>query len=217
MPPKLDRNGWAKAVKQHRQSAQPRQSFSDQVKEKKSAPQKSLSGIEWTKRVEEARLSTKSGGRHRALVQPAKSKRVRHKTGGMLKSNSRSGQKSLSEEERKAMVKTGAQVPKRGINASNWAYDHRKATAARRNKTTIALKSTEKKGINAEKWHYDHQKATAAAKKSAASKGKPTTHLSAEKRKTQTEAIARQRPSQPTRPRQPQTKAPAKPVIRKGK
>jgi hypothetical protein len=68
-----------------------------------------------------------------------------------------------------------------------------------------------KKGINAEKWHYDHEKAMADAKKSAGKMGRANTSVSAEKKRTQAESMAKHQPRQPKQPTQPQSKAVAKP------
>jgi len=231
MAEKLDRKQWADTVRQRRNGSEPKR-FTEEIQKQKVNRPKSLSGKEWTKRVKLARTTTKSGGRYRALVKPSSTNREwterielsrtstkgggRHRalakpsgtkkgrqTGGLVRSTIPRSRKEITEAQRQALPKTGDQVPKKGINAGNWTYDHRKATAARRN--TTAAKTGEKKGINAGKWHYDHQKAKAAEKQKAGTKG-PTTHVSAEKKRTQKEAIAKHQPKQPTQPKQPQAK-----------
>lgn len=178
-------------------------------KQKASNPsqQPSLSALQWKDRVDLSRQQT-GGGRNRALVKPSGKQKSRQ-VGGMLRSTIPKGRKEISEKQRQALPKTGDQVPKKGINASNWGYDHRKTVAERRSRGTVGrdLKG-EKKGINAEKWHYDHQK---AKKAEGTTKSGPTTHVAAEKKKTQAEAIAKHQPKQRKKPVQPQLAPPSKP------
>ncbi|MAS94908.1 MAG: hypothetical protein CMO55_17060 [Verrucomicrobiales bacterium] len=199
MPEKLNSKQWARAVASRR-TVEPKP-FTEQVRQQKATRPSSLTGKEWTKRIEQVRQSTKGGGRHRGLTPPSHSKVRQRQIGGFLKSNQPKSRPILTEAQRQALPKTGDQTPKKGINAESWTYDHRKATAARRNITT---QPGEKKGINAGKWHYDHQKAKSQQK--TGTKVKPTTHLSPEKKRTQSDAIAKHQPRQPARPTQPKAK-----------
>ncbi len=144
------------------------------------------------------------------MLPKSKSRARQRQVGGFLRSNSAKSRKTLTEKQRQALPKTGDKVPKKGINASNWAYDHRKAMAKRRGPVAAADSKKAKKGINAEKWHYDHRKAIASAKKKAGKTTCPNTHISAEKKRTQQQAIVKNAPQQPKQPTQPKAKAPQK-------
>lgn len=205
----LNREQWAKAVAQRRSVGKSAPSFREAVGKRKAQSQPTLSSLSWQKRIELSREKGLGGGRSRALVLAGKAGKRQRKTGGMLKSNSRQGP-DLTEEQRKSLPKTGHLVPKKGINATGWAYDHR-SHLAKRHQSLKASSGTEKKGINAEKWHYDHEKAMADAKKSAGKMGRANTSVSAEKKRTQAEAMAKHQPRQPKQPTQPQSKAVAKP------
>lgn len=209
MSAKLDRTQWAAAVRQRRGASEPKR-FTEQIQKERTARASSMGGKEWAARIEQSRKEVKGGGRQRALSLPSRSKARQRQIGGTLKSNQPKSRPILTEEQRQALPKNGNQVPKKGINASNWTYDHRKTTAARRNGST--LPTGEKKGINAEKWHYDHQKAQ--AEKKNGTKGRPTSHLSTEKKRTQSKAKTKYQPVRPKRPRQPTARKPTKPATR---
>lgn len=211
MPEKLDRRSWAAAVKKHRGDQVSSKAFASQVKRAKAPKPQNLSGLGWKERIKLA----KTGGPHyRAIGQP-RGQRKGRPVGGMLRNTIPRRRKEISENQRQALPKTGNQTPKKGINASSWAYDHQKTIAARRERALAARQSGPKHGINAEKWHYDHTKSRRA--KSANQKG-PTTHVSTEKKRTQREAIAQYQPKQPTRPKPSPAKVkPKVPIKARGK
>lgn len=213
MSKKLNRESWAAAVKKNRALRVKGQTFVDQLARKRKTPAKSLSGKSWQKRVSEIRRAS-GGGRQRGLSKTSNGKKARQ-VGGMLRSSMQRQRSLLTEEQRKNLPKTGHEVPKKGINASSWTYNHRKVTEARRAKAAEQRDLNGKKGINSEKWHYDHQKAQSVGR---GAKGRPTTHVSAEKRRTQKDAIAKHQPKQPTPPERPRTRPkPQAPRQAKGK